>query len=162
MDQIQHLKMNNVQQSSPLRQNIITFEKLSRELPLVELKEGNIGRVELRVEHQFSYGVYARTLYIPKGVMLSGQIHKYENYNILLKGKLKVSIGEQMETIAAPFTVVSPANTKRIAIALEDCVWVTILGTHERNVEIIEKAFIAKSEEEYLEFIGANQPDLLT
>lgn len=153
--------MDQIQPVNNLRQNIIAFEKLSRELPLVEAKEGNVGRVELRVEHQFSYGVYARTLYIPKGVMLSGQIHKFENYNILLKGKIKVSIGEEIKEIEAPFTVVSPANTKRIAIALEDCVWVTILGTHERNIEIIEKYFIAKSEEEYLEFIGANQLELL-
>lgn len=114
-------------------------------------------QVELRVEHHFSYGVYARTLYIPKGIALTGQIHKYENLNILVKGKMSVSVDGQMKTVTAPFTVVSPPGTKRIALALEDCIWMTIHGTHETNLDIIEQTFIAHSEKEYLEFAGFNQ-----
>lgn len=114
-------------------------------------------QVELRVEHHFSFGVYARTLYIPAGVVLTGHIHKYENLNILVKGKMSVRIDEQMQLIEAPFTVVSPPGTKRIAWALEDCIWMTIHGTHEKDLDVIEKYFIAKDEQEYLEFIGQNQ-----
>lgn len=124
------------------RDKINAWEALARTAP----------QVELRVEHQFSFGVYARTLYIPKGIILTGQIHKFENLNILLKGKLQVSIGEGMEIVKAPFSVVSPPNTKRIALALEDSVWMTIHGTHERDLDIIEHTFIAHNEEEYLEF----------
>lgn len=109
-------------------------------------------QIELKVEHDFSWGVYARTLYIPKGVILVGEIHKYENLNILVKGKIEVSVNERMEIIEAPFKVVSPPGTKRIAMALEDCIWMTIHGTHERNLEIIEDYFIAHNEEEYLSF----------
>jgi len=114
-------------------------------------------QVDMRVEHHFSYGVYSRTVYIPKGIILTGHIHKFENLNILSKGKLKVSIGDKLEIVEAPFIVVSQPNTKRIAEALEDCVWTTIHGTHERDIEIIECTFIAHNEEEYLEFVGANQ-----
>lgn len=114
-------------------------------------------QVELRVEHHFSFGVYARTLYIPKGIALTGQIHKFENLNILVKGEMSVSIDGQMRIIKAPFTVVSPPGTKRIAWALEDCIWMTIHGTHERDLNIIEDYFIAHTEEEYLKFMGHNQ-----
>ena len=130
------------------RQNIIAWEKLARTAPQVDLK----------VEHHFSYGVYARTVHIPKGIILTGLIHKFENLNILSKGKMRVSIGDRMEVVEAPFIVVSPPNTKRIAEALEDCVWTTIHGTHERDIEIIENYFIAHSEEEYLEFAKQQLP----
>lgn len=117
-------------------------------------------QVDLRVEHHFSYGVYARTLYIPKGIVLTGEIHKYENLNVLVKGKMSVLIDGQMRVVEAPLTVVSPPGTKRIAWALEDCIWMTIHGTHETDLKLIENYFIAKSEEEYLEFAGANQLQL--
>lgn len=125
-----------------LRQQINLAEAAMRQMP----------QVDLRVEHQFSFGVYARTLYIPQGIMLTGQIHKFENLNILLKGKLQVSIGDKMELVEAPFSVVSPPNTKRIALALEDSIWMTVHGTHERDLNIIEDYFIVHNEEEYLAF----------
>lgn len=153
--------MDQIQLHKDLRQNTIAFDKLARSLPLVENKPGNIGRAELRVEHHFSYGVYARTVYIPKDAALLGYVHKYENLNILLKGKLRVSINNEIKKIEAPFTIVSPPGTQRIAWALEDSIWMTIHGTHETNIGEIEQYFIAHSEEEYLEFIGSNQLDLL-
>lgn len=157
MDKIQPVKGIEAFASEQLARNTIAFEKLARELPFVENKEGNVGRTELRVEHHFSYGVYARTLYIPKDCTLSGNIHKYENLNILLKGRLRVSIDNKIEEIEAPFTTVSPPGTKRIAWALEDSIWMTIHGTHERDLKLIEKVFIAHNEQEYLEFVGHNQ-----
>ena len=129
------------------REDILLWEALARTAP----------QVDLRVEHHFSFGVYSRTVYIPKGIILTGHIHKFENLNILSKGKMKVSVGDKLEIVEAPFIVVSQPNTKRIAEALEDCVWTTIHGTHERDLNIIEDYFIAHNEEEYLEFVGANQ-----
>jgi len=40
-------------------------------------------QVELKVVHHFSKGVYARELHIPAGVILTGEIHKFKNLNIL-------------------------------------------------------------------------------
>lgn len=114
-------------------------------------------QVELEVIHHFSKGIYARELHIPAGVILTGEIHKFANLNILSKGKIQVLVGETVQEIEAPFTVVSPAGTKRIAYTLTDCVWTTIHGTDELNVGNIEKHFIAKSEDEWLEFCNANQ-----
>ena len=108
-------------------------------------------QVDLKVEHYFSEGVYARALEIPKGVMLTGKIHKFQQLNILVKGKMKVLVGDYYKTVEAPFIVVSPPGTKRIAIALEDCVWITVHGTHETDLELIEKTFIAQSEQDYLD-----------
>lgn len=96
-------------------------------------------------------------MHIPAGVILTGEIHKFENLNILSQGKIEVLTEKGMETVEAPFTVVSPAGTKRIARAITDCVWTTVHGTDENDLNIIEKTFIAKSEQEWLEFRNANQ-----
>lgn len=123
------------------------MERLMRQAPQVELK----------VKHYFSKGVYARELHIPAGVILTGEIHKFENLNILSQGKIEVLTEKGMQEVEAPFTVVSPAGTKRIARAITNCIWTTICGTNEKNLNIIEKTFIAKSEQEWLEFCNANQ-----
>lgn len=117
-------------------------------------------QVELKVVHHFSKGVYARELHIPAGVILTGEIHKFANLNILSKGKIQVLVGETVQEIEAPYTIVSPPGTKRIAYAITDCVWTTVHGTDETDVGNIERQFIVKSESEWLEFCNANQLEL--
>lgn len=138
--------------------NALTQTTFNRqELALVQEAMEKQPQLNLRVEHFFSLGVYARQVYIPKGAIAIGHIHKYQNLNILLKGKIQVLIGDKLEVKEAPFTVVSPAGTKRIVKALEDCIWMTIHGTNEKDINVIENHFIAHSEQEYLEFAEANQ-----
>ena len=117
-------------------------------------------QIELKVKHIFSHGVYARELYIPAGVILTEQIHKFENLNILSKGSMLVSVDGDMIEVTAPFTVVSPPGTKRIAQAITDCIWTTIHGTFERDLDIIENCFIAHNEQKWLEFSNSNQLEL--
>lgn len=108
--------------------------------------------VDMPVKHYFSQGVYARELFIPKGTVLTGKIHKYENLNIMSKGELSVLTQDGVKRVKAPFTIVSPAGTKRIAYAHEDTIWTTIHGTFETDVDVIESIFIAQNEQEFLEF----------
>ena len=127
---------------------LTTREKVNAVENLMKQQE----QVPLETKHYFSKGVYAREIFIPKGVMLTGHIHKYQNLNIISKGKIKVLVGDEIKIIEAPCTIVSPPGTKRIAIALEDTIWTTIHGTDETDVDIIEQQFIAHTEAEYLEF----------
>ena len=117
-------------------------------------------QLKLETNHYFSKGVYAREIKIPAGTILTGEIHKFENLNILSKGSMQVLTEDGIKEVEAPFTVVSPAGTKRIAYTLTDCVWTTIHGTDEKDLDRIEKYFIAKSEDEWLEFVGSNQLQL--
>lgn len=108
--------------------------------------------IDLPVKHYFSKGVYGRELFIPKGTVLTGKIHKYSQLNIMSKGELSVLTEDGIKRVKAPFTVVSPAGTKRVAYAHEDTIWTTIHGTEETDLEKIEEHFIAQSEVEYLDF----------
>lgn len=109
--------------------------------------------VSIPVEHYFSHGIYARQIFIPKDTVVVGELHKYPQLNVLLAGDISVMIGDHIERIKPPFVVCSPAGTKRIAYAHEDTWWLTIHATEDKNVGRIEKHFIAKTEQEYLDFI---------
>lgn len=119
---------------------------------ILETEMKKAEQVELKVNNYFSYGVYARELFIPKGIMLTGEIHKYPQLNIMTKGELSVLVDNEIIRIKAPFIVSSPAGTKRIAYAHEDTIWITIHGTHETDVDKIKNTFIAKDENDFIEF----------
>lgn len=108
--------------------------------------------IELPVVHHFSKGVYARELHIPAGTTLTGKIHKFENLNILSKGEMSVLTEDGIKRVSAPFTVVSPPGTKRIAYAHTDCIWTTIHGTESQDIDAIEIEFVVETEHEYLAF----------
>lgn len=109
-------------------------------------------QVEIPVRHYFSPGVYAREITIPKGATVTGKIHKFAQLNILSKGEMMVLTEEGIRHVRAPFTVVSPPGTKRIAHALEECVWTTIHATDETDPAKIESYVVVDTEQQYLEF----------
>ena len=94
-------------------------------------------------------GVYARELTIYAGHYLTGYAHRYEQLNILSAGTIRVLTEDGIVEVSAPYTVVSPPGTKRIAYAVTDCIWTTILGTDLTNTTDIEKHFLIQTEEEY-------------
>lgn len=110
-------------------------------------------QLDLPVKHHFSQGIYARELFIPKGTLLTGKIHKYEQLNIMSKGDMSVLTDDGIVRVQAPFTIVSPPGTKRVAYAHEDTVWTTIHGTDETDLEKLEDHYIAQSDQEYSVFI---------
>jgi len=99
-------------------------------------------QVEIVTTHHFSKGLYAREIFIPKGTILIGKIHKYENLNILSQGDITILTECGARRIRAPYTVVSPPLTKRVGYAHEDTVWTTIHATDETDLEKIEAEVI--------------------
>lgn len=146
-----------------IRDKVFQAQALGEALPKVSLediKNVYLAQTDLKHIDYFSYGLYARELYIPKDITVVGKLHKYPQMNILTKGKLLVSVDDEIKILEAPYVICSPAGTKRIAHALEDSVWITIHATEETDVNKIEQHFIAQTEQEYLDF--CNQQQLLT
>jgi len=112
----------------------------------------DLAPVEMPVEHHFSHGVYGRELRIPAGTVLTGDIHKFDNLNVLLEGELLVLTDQGVKHVKAGHVEVSPPGTKRAAYALTDARWLTVHGTHKTDVDDIKTEFIATSEAEFLSF----------
>lgn len=125
-----------------MRDKVYEIEAIMRQAP----------QVDMPVTNYFSDGLYARELFIPKGTVLTGKIHKYTNLNIMSQGEMSVLTESGVVRVKAPFTIVSPPGTKRIAYAHEDTIWTTIHATSETDLEKIEHHFVAQDEAEFLEF----------
>lgn len=95
--------------------------------------------------HHFTDGVYARTVLMRAGELLTGKIHKHEHLVIVSSGRARV-VSEEFgaKDIIAPCIFKSPPGVKRALLILEDCVWTTIHknSDNEENVAELEKRYV--------------------
>ncbi len=124
--------------TDPLREKILAIEAEMAKLP----------QVDCPVRHHFAPGIYAREMTIPKGVTLTGAVHKTEHLNIVSKGRIAVSTDDGIREVSAPFTFVSKPGTKRIGHAIEETVWTTIHATDETDIDkLVEELTESKASE---------------
>jgi hypothetical protein len=116
----------------------------------IEARMKTMPQVHIPVSHDFSPGYYMRTIRIPAGTRLTGRIHLYENLNVLSEGEMSVLTEGAFKRVNAPFVVMSPPGTKRIAIAHTDCVWTTVLATPLTDPDRIEAEMTCETEQQYL------------
>lgn len=119
----------------------------------IEAEMKKLPQINIPVRHIFSPGVYAREITVPAGALITGVIHKYPQINILSKGTIRVSVEDEIKELSASHTVVSDPGVKRIAFALTEVVWTTIVHTHLTDVDEIEREFFAYSQDEYEAFL---------
>ena len=105
----------------------------------------NQPQLEIKTTHHFSKGVYAREIFIPKGALIVGKIHKHECLNIVSKGDISFISIDGAKRVQAPYTVLASPGVKRIGYAHEDTIWTTVHGTNETDLKKIEDEFIAKT-----------------
>lgn len=123
-----------------IRDAILRFETALSQLP-----NALFGDV-FPLKHGFADGVYVREIFIPKGYILTGKIHKYAHPNFLMQGEvIVVTEHEGVQHLKAPLSLISQAGTKRAVIALEDTIWITVHVTNETDLDKIEEAIIAKN-----------------
>jgi len=92
--------------------------------------------------HSFTPGVYLRQMFVPAGAAITSRIHKTEHHFVLLRGKVLVKSDTEDRIYDAPFLGITPPNTRRAAIALEDTVWMTIHANPDDELDpdvIVEK-----------------------
>lgn len=111
-------------------------------------------QLELKVVIHKAPGIHARELHIPARTALTGRIHKFDNLNTLSDGKMLIAMDDGWYFVQAPYTVVSPAGTKRMAITLTDCVWTTYVATNEPNADAVMDEFTCLTEDEFNEAAG--------
>ena len=93
-----------------------------------------------KYKHSFANGLYVREMIQPKGCLIVGAIHKYSEIFVLLKGKLIIATENEPEEYIGPCYVVTPAGTKKMGYALEECTLMTISAnpTDIQNLDEIE------------------------
>lgn len=117
-------------------------------------------QAEVPLRHDFANGLYARSISITKGTLLTGAIHQEEHFCILSKGKVSVLAEGGPMTIEAPYLYTSYPSTKRVIFAHEDSVWTNIHTNplNERDVEKLEERLVCTT---YEQLDGAVEPLLI-
>lgn len=111
---------------------------------IVDIREN-----ELPLTHTFSDGVYAREIFMPKGMMVIGQVHNTTHLNLVSKGSaLVVDNAGRVSRVTAPFTFESKAGVRKVLFILEDMFWTTIHVTNETDIEVLENTLVDKSASE--------------
>lgn len=115
-------------------------------------------QVEIPVRHEFSAGIYLRTVTIPAGTLVMGKRHRCATCNILMKGKLALYVEENQppKIIEAPCIFTSPPWAKKFAFCIEEAVFANAFPTDETDPDRIEAKVIIP-ETEYLEMKEAQQ-----
>lgn len=131
---------------------IIDLFKSKKDIYELEQHLSKLPQIECQVQHDFSHGIYVRTLEIPKDSLIIGKRHRYETCNILLKGKISIYLDgeDKIVHLEAPCIFNSEPGVKKMGYAHEDTLFANVHPTNERDVDEIEKLFII-SEEEYRE-----------
>lgn len=137
---------NTAEASAEARAKIMKLEAVMLQMP---------NQIEIETTHYFAPGVYMRQIFIPKGAVVTGKIHKTEHLNILSQGRLQVWTEDGMKELTASTVIKSQPGIKRVGHALEDTVWITVHHnpSNESDVLKLEDMLIAKTFEEFLEFI---------
>lgn len=91
------------------------------------------------VDETFGCSVYAREMFIPKGTLIIGKIHRHKHLNIISKGKVSVATEFGKKYMEAPCTFISEVGLKRAVYAEEDTLWTTIHLTSYSNEADLDK-----------------------
>lgn len=108
-------------------------------------------QVEVDLKHTLTTGVYAREVFIAKGTVIVGKIHRHDHLNFISYGDVTVLTKAGRQRFVGPCTMISTAGTKRALYAHEDTVWTTIHAnpTNETDFEKLEDFIICKNYDEF-------------
>lgn len=105
----------------------VTIQEIEKQVPAMHLpiyrleaELLKLPQVEMPVDHNFCNGLYARTMHIPAGTVLTGAIHKEESFFLVRKGELIVSTDNGPQTLVPGDMSISKIGTKRAGITLTD------------------------------------------
>lgn len=84
-------------------------------------------------------------MFMPKGTLVVGKIHKRQGLNFLMQGKVYVATEFGKQWYKAPCIIKGEANVKRIVFAEEDSIFVNVHltgHTGEENLDKVEEDLV--------------------
>ena len=125
-------------------QNVNFAEQLKVNNNISELHKVMEGtfEIDLGIVHNFSDGLYAKQMFIPKGYTVGQHEHKFSHLSILAKGKVIVKTDDFEKEYTAPSCLEIKQGINHAIEALEDSVWFCIHATDETNIDKIDKVLI--------------------
>lgn len=128
--------------SEILVQNVPSREQIDR----LQAEMVKMPQVELQTEHFFVPGMYCRRVFRPAGTLIVGKIHKQPHFFLCASGEIIAWTEKGMRKLQAGDVVECKPGTKRVTLATQDSVGITIHKTDETDLEKIEVELVEPDE----------------
>lgn len=106
-------------------------------------------KAQTDTQHYQIKGVYARTMFVPAGMLVTGKIHNFESIGILAQGTMRITNGETSVVVSAPYISVDKPGIKRLGYAETDCTFISVHRTDAVEINDIEDELVSDTFEEY-------------
>jgi quercetin dioxygenase-like cupin family protein len=103
-------------------------------------------QAELQTEHFFSPGMYCRRVSRPAGTLIVGKVHKEPHFFLCAKGEIIAWSENGMRKLQAGDVIESKPGTKRVTLATQDSIGITIHKTDKTDLDEIEAELIEPDE----------------
>lgn len=139
----------NTQEGKNILQKTFSLQEAILALP----EEDRLTKEDLEPIHYFADGMYLRSLFLPEGMVVVGEMHRHSHFTILAEGKSKIVSQDGDMDVEAPFVFISTPNAKRSVYAITDCTWITVHLNHDNctDIEEVENRHVIRDEQELLE-----------
>lgn len=97
-------------------------------------------QVDIEIDHVFHAGMYARTVMIPAGVVLTGALIKIPTL-LIVQGNVIVYIGGESKEFIGYHVIQGGANRKQAFFAKEDTMLTMIFPTNAATIDEAENEF---------------------
>jgi mannose-6-phosphate isomerase-like protein (cupin superfamily) len=103
---------------------------------------------EWPVRNFYAHKMCARELFMPKGSVLVGKMHRYEHFYVLMSGEITAWTTEGMVDMKGPKFLITPSGTKRVIAAHTNAIMITFHGTEGKIEEDVEEDIIVQHSKE--------------
>lgn len=149
----------------------LNLETISHELSALRIRkgiewmQGEIQKLEqtpIHTRHLFPKDLYVREIFIPKGTVLIGRIHRSEYVEIVFCGEVDIYTEDGIKTVKAPATFVTKPGRKRMGLTLEDTLWTSVHPnpTNETNLEKLDAELLAETLDDVERLAGCDLPEI--
>lgn len=90
------------------------------------------------LKHTFLDGMYVREMFIPKGTLLIGKVHRLSCMNIVSKGDISILTPMGSARVCSGYSSASPPGTQKVGFAHEDTVFVNVFRTDATDQAAID------------------------
>ena len=108
---------------------------------ILDLKDSLLaaaGPADYPVEHILCDGIYTRKLFIPRGMVLVGKIHRKDCVNVVAAGDISLLTEHGTKRVQAGFTGVSRAGIMKVGYAHADTIFLNVFRTDKTDLDEIE------------------------
>jgi hypothetical protein len=125
------------------REAILAYEEVAKEFP----------QVDIPVTHHIHGGMYGREITIPAGTIITGQLYKFDHFDVMISGDITVSTDTgETKRLTGYNCFKGLSGKKRAGYAHADTTWITFHAVKGTDGEEIQRFLTVDSFEDLRKF----------